>query len=71
MTSLRLNRRLYYYQPASHVSDDVPQTNDDNLVTEEICSENASPKKLATQHSLAVQALNDNGITLVPSMKAV
>ena len=57
-------------QPASHVSDDVQQTNDDNLVTEDICSENASPKKLATQHSLAVQALNDNGITLVPSMKA-
>ena len=57
-------------QPGSHVSDDVQRTNADNLVTEEICSENASPKKLATQHSLAVQALNDNGIILVPSMKA-
>ena len=33
-------------------------------------SDNRSPVKLASQHSLAVQAISDSGITLVPSMKA-
>ena len=47
-----------------------PKTqNADSPLHDATYSDNRSPVKLASQHSLAVQAINDNGITLVPSMK--
>ena len=48
-----------------------PKTqNADSPLHDATYSDNRSPVKLASQHSLAVQAISDNGITLVPSMKA-
>ena len=53
-------------------SDNDPNNPNNDLVSETANSDNkySSPVKLASQHSLAAQAINDNGITLVPSMKA-
>ena len=34
------------------------------------CSDKVSPIKIASQQSLAAKAINDNGITLVPSMQS-